>query len=152
VEVVTEEMAIDILSGGSTTLNREDLERGLEGDECWWIQHEAQVRTFREIDLNRDPPPDLVLEVEISRSVLSRIAIYATIGGPEVWRWNGQALTVCLLQEDGTYVVSTTSLSFPFLPVAELGRFLSMLQTMSETSVIRACRDWVRQNALAWQS
>src|SRR5438270_13835981 len=61
VEVITEEMAIDIKSGGSTTLNRENLERGLEGDECWWIRHESQVRNLREIDLNRNPPPDLAL-------------------------------------------------------------------------------------------
>jgi Uma2 family endonuclease len=152
VEVVTEEMVMDILSGGSTTLSREDLERGLEGDECWWIQHEAQVRQLREIDLNRHPPPDLALEVEISRSALNRMAVYAALRVPEVWRWDGQVLTVWLLGGDGTYVVSSRSLSFPFLPVAELGRFIRMLQTMSETSVIRAFREWVRQHAAEWQS
>lgn len=151
VEVVTEEMAIDIRSGGSTTLNREDLERGLEGDECWWIQHEAQVRHLREIDLNNDPPPDLALEVEISRSALNRMAIYSAIRVPEVWRWNGRALTVCLLGADGNYAVSSTSLSFPFLPIAELPRFIHMLQSMSETSVVRAFREWVRQHAAEWQ-
>jgi Uma2 family endonuclease len=96
------------------------------------------VGTLREIDLNKDPPPDLALEVEISRSLLNRIGIYATLRVPEVWRWNGKALTVNLLGEDGNYVVASVSLSFPFLPVAELGRFIQMLPTMSETSVIRA--------------
>jgi Uma2 family endonuclease len=152
VEVVTEEMAIDIRSGGSTTLNREDLERGLEGDECWWIQHEAQVRGLREIDLNIHPPPDLALEVEITRTVLNRIEIYAALRVPEVWRWNGQILTVCLLGPDGKYAVSSMSLSFPFVPVAELARFLHMLQGMSETSVVRAFREWVRQHVTEWQS
>ncbi len=152
VEVVTEEMAIDIRSGGSTTLNRADLARGLEGDECWWIQHEAQVRQLREIDLNKDPPPDLALEVAVSRSVLDRLAIYAALRVPELWRWDGQLLTVCLLKEDGSYVVSSTSLNFPFLPVAELGRFIHMLATMSETRVVRAFREWVRQHAAEWQS
>jgi Uma2 family endonuclease len=151
VEVVTEEMAIDIRSGGSTTLNREDLERGLEGDECWWIQHEAQVRTLREIDLNKDPPPDLALEVEITRSLLKRMPIYAALRVPEVWRWDGRVLTVCLLQDDGTYAVSSTSLSLPFLPVAELGRFIQMLRTISETRVIRAFREWVREHAAQWR-
>jgi len=151
VEVVTEEMAIDIRSGGSTTLNREDLERGLEGDECWWIQHEAQVRKLREIDLNKHAAPDLALEVEISRSALNRMAICAALRVPEVWRWDGQAVTACLLGEDGNYVVSSTSLSFPFLPVAELGRFIRTLETMSETTVVRAFREWVRQHAAEWQ-
>jgi Uma2 family endonuclease len=152
VDVLTEELAIDILSGGSTTLSREDLERGLEGDECWWIQHEAQVRELREIDLHKDPPPDLALEVEISRSLLNRIAIYAALRVPEVWRWNGQLLTVCLLGVDRNYHVSSTSLGFPFLPVAELARFIHMQKSMSETSVVRAFREWVCQHAAEWQS
>jgi Uma2 family endonuclease len=151
VEVVTEEMGIDIKSGGSTTLNREDLERGLEGDECWWIQHEAQVRDLREIDLNKDPPPDLALEVEISRSLLNRVGIYEALRVPELWRWNGKVLSIYLLGKDGKYALSGTSLSFPFLPVAELGRFITMQRTMSETSVIRAFREWVRQHAAEWQ-
>jgi Uma2 family endonuclease len=152
VEVVTEEMAIDIGSGGSTTLNREDLERGLEGDECWWIKHEAEVRDLREIDLNQHPPPDLALEVEITRRILNRIPIYAALGVPEIWRWDGQVLSVCLLGEDGEYSVSKASLSFPFLPVAELSRFIHLQESMSETGVIRTFREWVRQHAAQWQS
>src|ERR1700732_2756912 len=62
VETLTLEMDIDIMSGGMTTLDREDLERGLEGDEIWWIQHEPQVRHLRDIKLDRQPPPDLALE------------------------------------------------------------------------------------------
>jgi Uma2 family endonuclease len=152
VEVVTEEMEIDIRSGGSTTLNREDLERGLEGDECWWIKHEAEVRDLREIDLNQHPPPDLALEVEITRSILNRIAIYAALGVPEVWRWDGNVLSVCLLGADGKYVVSKASLSLPFLPVGELGRFIHLQKSMSETGVIRTFREWVRQHAAEWHS
>jgi len=151
VEVITEELAIDIKSGGSTTLNREDLERGLEGDECWWIRHEPEVRNLRDIDLDRHPPPDLALEVEISRSVLNRIAIYSALGVPEVWRWDGQALTVHILGEGGTYAVSEKSASFPFLPVHELARFVHLLRTTSETGVVRAFREWVRQQAGQWK-
>ena len=152
VQVVTEEMGIDIKSGGSTTLNREDLERGLEGDESWWIEHEAQVRNLREIDLDKDPPPDLAIEVEVSRSALNRMPIYAALGVPEVWRWNGQALSVHLLTADGRYSGSATSRSLPFLPVAELARFVHMLPTMSETSVVRAFREWVREHVAEWKS
>jgi Uma2 family endonuclease len=152
VKVLAEEMAIEIMSGGSTTLDREDLERGLEGDECWWIRNEAQVRKLREIDLNNDPPPDLALEVAVTRSVLNRIGIYAALRVPEVWRWNGQVLTVCLLGVDGNYAVSPKSLAFPFLPVAELGQFVHMFGTMSEMQVIRAFRQWVREHAAHWQS
>jgi Uma2 family endonuclease len=152
VDVLTEEMAIDVVGGGSTTLDREDLERGLEGDECWWLQHEGQVRHLREIDLNQDPPPDLALEVEITRSVMNRIGVYAALRVPELWRWDGHVLTVHLLAADGSYAVSTSSLAFPFLPVAKLGRFVLMLRTKSETQVVRAFRQWVCAHVAQWQA
>src|SRR4051812_9935695 len=44
VAVVTEELEIEIHSAGSMTFKREDLERGLEPDECCWIEHEPQMR------------------------------------------------------------------------------------------------------------
>src|SRR5580692_7484379 len=41
---LTVEMDIDMNGGGSMTFRRQDLERGLEPDECYWIQNEARVR------------------------------------------------------------------------------------------------------------
>src|SRR5262245_4764115 len=63
VEALTEEMSIDIAGYGSMTHRREDLERGLEGDECYWIAHESAVRGKIDLDLENDPPPDLFLEI-----------------------------------------------------------------------------------------
>lgn len=86
VEALNEELAIDIAGFGSMTCRRQDLERGLEPDECWWIAHESAVRGREDIDLAVDPPPDLVLEVEVSRGTLDRMGIYAALEVPEVWR------------------------------------------------------------------
>src|SRR5262245_37165437 len=86
-EALTEEMEIDIYSSGSMTCRREELARGLEPDECYWIEHEPVVRGRDDIDLDTDPPPDLALEIEISRSALDRMSIYAALRVPEVWRW-----------------------------------------------------------------
>jgi Uma2 family endonuclease len=99
--VVAEEMDIDIAGFGSMTCRREDLDRGLEPDECYWGSHEPKVRGRTEINLAVDPPPDLVLEVEISRSVLDRMDLYARLGIAEIWRWDGHSLRVCLLGPDG---------------------------------------------------
>ncbi|HTU89256.1 MAG TPA: Uma2 family endonuclease [Gemmataceae bacterium] len=144
-ETVTEEMDIDILGAGSMTCRRQDLDRGFEPDESYWIAHEAQMRGRVDIDLMRDPPPDLMLEVEISRSFVDRLALAARLGVPEVWRWDREALRVMLLNPDGQYSESECSRALPFLPVAELVRFLNPEPAQSETKRLRDFRDWVRQ-------
>jgi Uma2 family endonuclease len=150
-ETVTEEMNIDIASGGSLTCRRQDLERGFEPDECYWLAHEIQMRGCDHIDLTRDPPPDLMLEVEISRSFIDRLALAARLGVPEVWRWDGETLRVMLLDANGQYVESECSRALPFLPMAELVRFLKPESGQSETQLLRAFRDWVReQKATGW--
>jgi Uma2 family endonuclease len=150
-ETVTEEVDIDILGAGSMTYRREDLDRGFEPDESYWLQHEAQMRDRVDIDLTRDPPPDLMLEIEISRSFVDRLAIAARLGVPEVWRWDGQALRIMVLGPDGQYGESQRSRALPFLPIAELVRFLHPDTTQSETKLLRSFRDWVReQKAIGW--
>jgi Uma2 family endonuclease len=124
--------------------------RGLEPDEAYWIQNESAVRDRDDLDLDVDPPPDLVLEVEISRSTLNRMGIYAALKVPEVWRWDGEKLTVCLLGKKGNYAVSERSKAFPFLPLADLVGF--MKRAGGETAVIRSFRKWIReQQAAGWK-
>jgi Uma2 family endonuclease len=131
------------------TFQREDLARGLEPDECYWIEHESVVRGRDDIDLETDPPPDLVLEIEISRSALDRMSIYAALGVPEVWRWDGTKLAVNLLTRRGTYRMSDRSKAFPFLPLAEFARFLEPTK-LSETQLLRSFRTWVRKHRKKW--
>ncbi|HKI20054.1 MAG TPA: Uma2 family endonuclease, partial [Isosphaeraceae bacterium] len=104
VETVTEELRIPCRAAGSTTWRKKAKERGLEADECYYIAAFSQVRGKRKsIDLSVDPPPDLAIEIEISRSALDRMGIYATLGVPEVWRFDGETLLINQLQDDGTY-------------------------------------------------
>jgi Uma2 family endonuclease len=143
-EALTEELDIPILSLGNTTYRREDAARGLEPDECWYLQHEALMRDKTEIDLATDPPPDLVIELEISRSVLDRLEIYAALGVPEVWRFDGQALHICVLDADGTYTETDRSPTFPKLPVDGLSQFFAQRGQIDETSLVKSFRAWVR--------
>ncbi|HEX8201058.1 MAG TPA: Uma2 family endonuclease [Isosphaeraceae bacterium] len=82
IEILSYELDLDIRSGGSFTFKREDLDRGLEPDECYWFRNEPLVRMKMEFDPLIDPPPDLVVEVEVSRSVLDRMGILAALGVP----------------------------------------------------------------------
>jgi Uma2 family endonuclease len=150
VEALTEEMKIDIASGGSMTCRREDLKRGLEGDECYWIENEPLVRGRENIDLDVDPPPDLAMEIEVSRSTMNRMAIYAAIRVPEVWCWDGESLRVFLLTSRGTYRQSDHSRAFPFLPLAEFVKFLKQTDK-SETQLLRSFRAWVRKEKRKWE-
>lgn len=134
---------VPVASGGSMTLQREDLLKGFEPDECWWIAHEQDVRGQFEFDFQHDPPPDLAIEVEITSSLVSRVSIYAAMGVPEIWRCDGESLRFCILQDDGAYADSTTSLAFPFLAPERLFAFIQTDPAKDETTIVREYVDWL---------
>jgi len=79
---------LEIYPTGSTTFKRLNQARGAEPDSSFYIQNAARIRGKREIDLTQDPPPDLVVEIDITSSSLNRFQIYATLGVPELWRYD----------------------------------------------------------------
>ena len=143
VETLTETLGIPMRSGGSTTFRSELLTRGLEPDECYWIANEAALRGKRELDLAVDPPPDLAIEVEVSRSALDRMAIYAALRVSEVWRFLGGELSAHVLGPDGAYRRASRSAAFPVLQPAALGRWVTSAFDTNETDWIRRFRAWV---------
>lgn len=143
VEALTEELNVEIRSLRSRTCNREDLVRGLEPDQCHYIQNEQVVWDKDQIDLNQDPPLDLVIEIDITSSSINRLDLYADLGAPEVWRYDGRCLTIYLL-EAKRYQACDRSPTFPFLPLTEIVRFLELRKTTRETTLIRLFRKWVR--------
>jgi Uma2 family endonuclease len=145
IAVLTEEFGLLLKSFGDMTCDREDLDRALEPDECFYISNEPRVRTKGNIDLTVDPPPDLAVEVEISRSARTRLGIYAAIRVPEVWRFDGQDLTIHQLEANGEYRVAQHSRYFPFVTGPDLARFLEQRTAMDENALIRKFRDWVRE-------
>jgi len=143
IELLSLERSIPIGSLGSTTFRRKDLAKGLEPDECYYIQHESAVRGKKRIELPDDPPPDLAVEIDITHREIDRESIYAALGVPEIWVFDGQRLSAMVLRE-GKYRASETSAAFPFLKVGDLERFIGMVEKTDETTVMRAFRDWVR--------
>lgn len=144
VEVLAEELGIDIRNLGSTTFRHENLARGFEPDSCFYIQHEAQVSGKSTIDLTIDPPPDLVIEVDITSGSLDKFPIYAQVGVPEIWRCDGQRVRIYTLAVEG-YVESDPSLALPLLAGTVLSDFLEQSKTLKRTALLRAFRAWVRQ-------
>lgn len=150
VDTLTVELDIDIASGGSMTCRNEEMLKALEPDECYWIAHESEVRGRDDIDLDIDPPPDLAMEIEISRSALDRMLIYAALRVPEIWRWNGESLHVHLLMASGNFRASKRSKAFPFLPMDEFASFLKRTD-LSDTKLVIAFRAWVSEKSATWK-
>ncbi|WP_017319028.1 Uma2 family endonuclease [Mastigocladopsis repens] len=144
VGVLCEEFGLEIKRAGSLTLTRDDLERASEPDSSYYIQNEALVRDRENIDLAIDPPPDLVLEVEYSKPKVDKSKIYAAIGVPEFWRYNGSVLRIYRLG-DGEYTEVQTSPTFAAVDVKEIPRFIQETKKNGEMATTRAFRAWVKQ-------
>jgi Uma2 family endonuclease len=151
VDMLCWELRISIGGGGAFTHQRDDIERGFEPDIGYWIQSQAAIRGRTDIDLTKDPPLDLAIEIEVSRSVLDRLAIYAAFGIREVWRFNGETLRVYLPQPDGTYQASESSAAFPFLPMDEFAGFLQLKAGATDTEQLEALVDRIRERDFASQ-
>ena len=145
VVVLTEELGLPLKAGRSTTFRRRRMRRGLEPDHSWWIAHEPQVRGKRRIDLRVDPPPDLAIEVDVTRRSLDRMSIYARLGVPEVWRLDARGLTFQVLQPNGRYAEQTHSPTFPLFTPADLTTYMALRTQHDENEVVRRFRVFVRQ-------
>jgi Uma2 family endonuclease len=143
VEVLAEEFGLDVRDLGSTTFKREDLGRGFEPDSCFYIRNEARMRGKKEVDLTVDPPPDLVVEVDITSPSLGKLPIYAAIGVPEIWRYDGQAVTILRL-EGGGYAEADESVALPRVIGGELLRFIRESESKGRREWLSGVRAWAR--------
>lgn len=144
IKVLLEELEIEFCPLGSTTFKSETLLKGIEPDNCFYIQNESLVRTLDRIDLNIDPPPDLVLEIDVTSR--THPDIYLALGVPELWRFEKEELQINLLQS-GNYVESENSLVIPDFPLKQIiPQFLSQCQTQGRNQAVKQLRFWVRQN------
>jgi Uma2 family endonuclease len=122
IRILIGEMGLKLKSMGSTTLDREDLNRGSEPDKAFYIQNQSRV-SGRNVDLAKDPPPDLVVEVDITHTDIDKNRLYAAMGVPEFWRYNGREWRIYQLQGKA-YTEVDRSPTFTWIEKAELYRFL----------------------------
>lgn len=95
IEAYADAVGIDIDGYGSMTMDREALKKGMEPDECYYVQNFPAIADKRGVDLTTDPPPDVVIEVDISRSRLPKQPIYAALGVPRSGGMTGSASASC---------------------------------------------------------
>lgn len=143
VEDVAFELGIEIANAGSMTYRREELARGFEPDASFYIEHEPLVRGKHAIDPNVDPPPDLVIEIEATRSAIPKLPLYAALGVPELWRFDGERVVVLRLI-GGKYHAVAASGALPALTAEAINELLAESRIRSRIAWRRLVRDWAR--------
>jgi Uma2 family endonuclease len=141
--ILAEEMDLTVEAAGATTYKQERLLQGSEGDESFYVKNASAIIGKRRIDLDIDPPPDIVVEVDITNESLSKFSIYAAFGVPEIWRYDGKQARIYHLA-DQNYLEGDASLSFPFLTTQAMTEFLEQSKTQGQTVALQAFRHWVR--------
>jgi Uma2 family endonuclease len=144
VQDAAEELEIDYESYGSTTWRKQIKLAGAEPDNCFYFQNEAIVRGRTDLDLSKgDPPPDLVLEIDMTSKSLDRFPIYARLGVPEIWSYDGGALAIYHLH-NGEYRQAQVSLALPQLPIQELPQLIETHRKAGRRALRRAVREWAK--------
>ena len=146
VGALAEELDIDTENLGSSIFRRGDLERGFEPDSCFYIQNANRVRGKSRLDLTVDPPPDLVIEIDITSTSIDKMPIYALMGIREVWRYDGSTLRLMKL-EGQDYTTTDSSLAFPLLTASVLEDFLAKSKSMRRPDLLKTFREWIRSVA-----
>lgn len=139
IETYSEVLEIEIQSVASTTFKRKELKKAFEADESYYVQHAEQIRPKEELDLAVDPPPDLVVEVEITSSAIQKFKLFAAMGVPEVWRHDGDHLEMFRLQ-GGVYEAIDSSHALQGLSAATINGVLQRRFDFGETALIREFR------------
>lgn len=143
IEILLEELDIEFYPLGSTTFKNQEMLKGIEPDNCFYIQHEAAVRGKKRLDLTVDPPPDLALEIDITSR--SHPSLYAALKVPELWRFEQGKLQINVLRE-GKYMEVKFSPNFPNLPLVQIiPKYLKRINKEGRNKTMKAFRNWVRE-------
>lgn len=144
VTILAATLGLDVRNLGSTTFRRADINRGFEPDSCFYIAHEAAVRGKAQLDLRHDPPPDLVIEIDITSGSLDKFPIYQQVGVPEIWRYDSHRLTIFHLLND-EYQARESSRAFRGITAADLAQLLQASLNQPSTQWLRSLQDWANQ-------
>jgi len=141
VKTIAEEREMETLSLGSTTFKKNNLEKGVEPDDCFYLQSYDQVFGMEKIDLEVFPP-DLVIEVDIFSPSINRFPIYAEFKVSEIWRYSDDEVKIYLFDGEN-YLESNESLALPKITGELLTRLLAESETMKRSAWLKNVRDCV---------
>jgi Uma2 family endonuclease len=139
---LAEEIGYDFNDLGSMTINRPELNKGLEPDSCFYIQN-AQAGQGLGTTISNDLPPDLALEIDIAHRSDTKLSIYQALSVPEVWLYQGDQVKIRHLDQ-GQYVDASTSRAFPIVSSNQLNQWLELRRSGTDLTVVRSVRQFCR--------
>ena len=145
VRVFSEELDLKLESYGGATWKRRKLAKGAEPDACFYVASADRVIGKRKIDLESDPPPDIVVEIDITNESLSKFPIYAALSVPEIWRYDGTKVQFYELGAGG-YREIPESRSLARLTPAMLADALEQSKTEGQTVALRVFRQRLQKS------
>ena len=143
IEAYSEIRGIEILSVASVTVKRSDLKKAYEADESYYVTNIDKVLAKEELDFEVDPPPDLVIEVELTASAIDKLELFAAMQVREVWRHDGTSVQIYRLS-NGRYDCIAESTELPRLSSDLINGYLDQRLQAGETTWIRAFRSEVQ--------
>ncbi len=148
ISILAEELNLNIYCLDAITLRRQDLQRGLEPDKGYYLQNEALIRAIKNrhqyLDLTQLPPPDLVVEIDITSHSLNKLPSYLALGVPEVWRYDGKILYIYQLSGE-KYLTCTSSPTFAQLPLVNIiPQLMAQSYEQGQIAVLKEFRRWVK--------
>jgi Uma2 family endonuclease len=146
IDILAEEMGLDIEPAGATTFKSKLLKKGLEPDECVYVQNAAHVIGKRSIKPDEDPPPDVAVEIDLSSDSIDKLPIYAALGVPEIWRYDGSVAHFYKLAGE-SYEVTQDSVSFPGFSVRDFAQYMERSRVEGYSAAARAFRKMLRSRA-----
>jgi Uma2 family endonuclease len=149
IETVTLQLGIPLRCAGSTTLKSALSSRGLEPDECYYIQNASRMDMQRNLDLSQDPPPDLAIEVNLSYQDLSRNEVYASLKVPELWHYDVEDDKLQLLSlHRSKYIPVPKSVALPMLSQRQIKAFLKQARESQsdDNQLVRYVIEWSNKN------
>lgn len=143
--MTADRLGITFESRGSMTLKEKIFEGGAEPDSCFYVQRASLIIGKRLLDLQIDPPPDVIVEIDVSHGSRYKFDFYAKLRVPEIWRYNEKTLEIHHLSESG-YIRSSVSLAFPILTAEALTQFLEQSKTEGQSGARQSFSRWLETN------
>jgi Uma2 family endonuclease len=145
IQILTEELNLEYISFGSSTLKSKRKRKGKEPDDCFYIEGLERIIDNVRLDLDQDAPPDLAIEVDITNPTLNKLPIYAGLGVPEIWRYKDRQIEFYRLKGDHYVSISTSDL-FPFLKPEVVAEAIGRGNSEGINAMRREFRKWVQAN------
>lgn len=147
VEMLCRILKLPRKSIGSTTMKKKRWKRALEPDECFYIGEPSvrRMQSRRVYNPDRDPPPDLIVEIDVTSSSEDRVEFYRKLRVPEVWRYLDEKVRFFALSKNNQYRSIKRSRRFPFLTAEYVTRLLAMRDEIDDTQLEMEFEQWVRE-------